>query len=287
MGPPPIEAAEAMSRTVVDRNGRLLRAFTTPDGRWRLPVEPSEVDPRYLKMLMAFEDRRFYDHNGVDPLAFVRSGIQVFRKGRIISGGSTLTMQVARLLQGRHEKTGAGKLRQIVRAVQIEERLSKEEILRLYLLLAPFGGNLEGVRGASLAYFGKEPRRLSVSEAALLVALPQSPESRRLDRNSPSTRRARDRVLENARSRPASSRRPRPSTRGMKPFPPCAAISRSSPRICPKPRSPPHPHKAVHRTTLDRDVQAAIETLGRRADQAARARGCPPPCSSPITRRAR
>ncbi len=260
MGPPPIEAAEAMSRTVVDHNGRLLRAFTTADGRWRLPVEPSEVDPRYLKMLMAFEDRRFYGHNGVDPLAFVRSGIQVFRKGRITSGGSTLTMQVARLLQGRHEKTGAGKFRQIVRAVQIEERLSKEEILRLYLLLAPFGGNLEGVRGASLAYFGKEPRRLSVSEAALLVAMPQSPESRRLDRNSPATRRARDLVLRTAVEAGVISEAEAEHARHEA----IPTMRRDFPKLAPhlsEAEIAAAPHKAVHRTTLDRDVQSAIEAL--------------------------
>lgn len=260
MGPPPIEAAEALSKIVIDRQGRLLRAFTTPDGRWRLPVEPSEVDPRYLKMLMAFEDRRFYDHNGVDPVAFLRSGAQLVRKGRIISGGSTLTMQVARLLQGRHEKTGAGKLRQIVRAVQIEERLSKQDILRLYLLLAPFGGNLEGVRGASLAYFGKEPRRLSLSEAALLVALPQSPESRRLDRSSPSTRRARDRVLDTAVEAGVITKAEADHAREE----PIPTVRRDFPKLAPhlsEAEIAAEPTTAVHRTTLDRDIQSAIETL--------------------------
>ena len=94
----------------------------------------------------------------------------------------------ARLLEGRHERTGAGKFRQIVRALQLEERLSKNDILRIYLRLAPMGGNIEGTRAASLAYFGKEPKTLSIGEAALLVAIPQSPEARRPDRNSPGTK---------------------------------------------------------------------------------------------------
>ncbi len=183
MEPVSLEAAKQISVTVLDRDDRLLRPFTTPDGRWRLPLEPSEVDPRYLSILMAFEDKRFYEHHGVDFYAFLRAGYLLARHGRIISGGSTLTMQVARLLDGRHERTGVGKLRQIVRALQLENELTKTEILRLYLRLAPFGGNIEGVRAASLAYFGKEPRHLSAGEAALLVALPQSPEVRRPDRN--------------------------------------------------------------------------------------------------------
>ena len=118
------------------------------------------------------------------------------RNGRIVSGGSTLTMQVARLLEPRTDRTFGAKLRQAVRAIQLERALTKDEILTLYLALAPYGGNLEGVRAASLAYFGKEPRRLSLGEAALLVAIPQSPEARRPDRSAEVAKRARDRVLD-------------------------------------------------------------------------------------------
>ncbi len=198
IGPLPLEAAKAQSVTVVDRDNRLLRAFTTEQGQWRLPLDPKDVDQHYLKMLFAFEDHRFYTHHGVDPKAITRAAVQMLRHHRLVSGGSTLTMQVARLLDGKHERTASGKLRQMLRAVQLERALSKTEILRLYLRLAPFGGNLEGVRAASLAYFGKEPRRLSMGEAALLVALPQSPEARRLDRHPAAARRARDRVLDRA-----------------------------------------------------------------------------------------
>ena len=229
--------AEALSVTVLDRNDRLLRAYTTPDGRWRLPVEPKEVDPRYLAMLLAFEDRRFRTHRGVDPVAIGRAGWQLVRHRRIVSGGSTLTMQVARLLHGEHERTGAGKVRQALRALQLERKLSKDAILRLYLRLAPFGGNLEGVRAASLAYFGKEPRRLSLAEAALLVALPQSPELRRPDRFPEAARRARNRVLAHAAAHGVD-----PGRRGARaPWPsacrPRAASSRCSPRTWPTPRS--------------------------------------------------
>jgi penicillin-binding protein 1C len=167
------------------------------DGRWRLPVEAkTAVDPGYLDLLLAYEDKRFTNHHGVDPLALGRAAFQFVTRGHIVSGGSTITMQLARLLEPRQNRNLAAKLRQAVRALQIEQKLSKNEILDLYLELAPFGGNLEGIRAASIAYFGKEPKRLSLAERALLVALPQSPETRRLDRHPGNARVARDRVLE-------------------------------------------------------------------------------------------
>ncbi|MEO0810128.1 MAG: transglycosylase domain-containing protein, partial [Pseudomonadota bacterium] len=198
LGPLNLSQASDVSITILDRRGRLLRAFTTRQGRWRLPVRSTEVDQRYLKLLFAFEDKRFYKHGGIDYRAMARAAVQVAVHGRIVSGGSTLTMQVARLLDGGHERTGLGKLRQMIRATQLEARLSKTEILDLYLKLAPFGGNIEGARAAALAYFGKEPRRLSLGQAALLVALPQSPEGRRPDRFAPAARLARRRVLNRA-----------------------------------------------------------------------------------------
>ena len=196
LGPLPLEEARKVSTTIVDRNGKLLRAYAMADGRWRLPVDAkTAVDPGYLKLLLAYEDRRFWSHGGVDPLALGRAALQFGTRGHIVSGGSTITMQLARLMEPRRERSVYAKLRQMVRAVQIERQLSKDEILDLYLALAPFGGNLEGIRAASIAYFGKEPKRLSLAEAALLVALPQSPERRRLDRYPQAAHAARDRVL--------------------------------------------------------------------------------------------
>jgi penicillin-binding protein 1C len=183
---------------VVDRNGQLLRAFTVDDGRWRLATGLDRVEPAYIAMLIAYEDRRFYDHPGVDARSMLRAVLQALRNGRIISGGSTLTMQVARLLEASGTGKVAGKLRQMRVALALERRLTKDQILTLYLHLAPFGGNLEGVRAASLAYFGKEPRRLTPAESALLVALPQAPESRRPDRSPARAEAARARVLSRA-----------------------------------------------------------------------------------------
>lgn len=262
MGPAPIHRGDHVSTTVLDRNGVLMRAFTTPEGRWRLPVEPADVDQRYLAMLLAFEDRRFNWHRGADPIAFTRAAYQLVRHRRLVSGGSTLTMQVARLLEGEHEKTAMGKLRQIVRAIQIESSLSKEQILRLYLRLAPFGGNLEGVRAATWAYYGKEPRRLSIGEAALLVALPQAPGLRRPDRFANAARVARGRVLAKAveakiitaEEAARANKEPVPMTRAefpkLAPHLAEAEIART-------------PGQSVHRLTLLRDVQAGLEQLAR------------------------
>ena len=182
LGPAPLGENLNFSPLVVDRDGKLLRPFTTQDGYWRLPARPDDVDRRFISMLIAYEDKRFYSHHGVDPVAMLRAASQIVWRGRVVSGGSTITMQVARLLEPRPERSLAAKAAEMIRAVQIENRLSKEDILALYLALAPYGGNLEGTRAASLAYFGKEPRHLSTAEAAMLVALPQAPETRRPDR---------------------------------------------------------------------------------------------------------
>ena len=197
LGPLPLASARQVSTAIVDRNGKLLRAYAMADGRWRLPVDArTGVDPGYLKLLLAYEDRRFRSHAGVDPFALGRAALQLMTRGHIVSGGSTITMQLARLMEPRRERSVYAKLRQVVRALEIERQLNKDQILDLYLALAPFGGNLEGVRAASIAYFGKEPKRLSLAEAALLVALPQSPETRRVDRYPDVARAARDRVLD-------------------------------------------------------------------------------------------
>lgn len=195
-GPPPGSEHLQYSQLVRDRDGQLLRAYATADGRWRLPVRLADVDPRFFDVLLAYEDKRFRSHHGVDPLALLRAAFQLVGSGRIRSGGSTLTMQVARLLEGHPRRSLSTKLRQIVGALALERVRSKEEIESLYVTLAPYGGNIEGIRAASLAYFGKEPRLLTLGEAALLVALPQSPERRRPDRFARAARIARDRVLD-------------------------------------------------------------------------------------------
>jgi penicillin-binding protein 1C len=262
LGPTPTGSDIAYSKLVVDREARLLRAFATSQGNWRLKATAADVDPRFLAYLFAYEDKHFRRHSGIDAWAMLRATWQMLRHGRVVSGGSTLTMQAARLLEPRPERTLAAKLRQMVRALQLERRLSKSEILNLYLSLAPYGGNLEGVRAASLAYFGHEPRRLSLAEAALLVALPQSPETRRPDRASAVARRARDRVLDRLA---AAGLVPRDEIDRAKAQPvPSARL--------PMPMLAPHsadqvmagwPQRQVHRLTIDAFLQRKLERLAR------------------------
>ncbi|ACA14974.1 penicillin-binding protein 1C [Methylobacterium sp. 4-46] len=255
-----LAAAERRSPVVLDRAGVLLRPFATADGRWRLPLAPEAVDPRFLTLLMAYEDRRFARHPGVDPLAVLRAAGQWLRAGRIVSGGSTLSMQVARLVEPRAERSLAAKLRQVRGAVALERRLGKAGVLRLYLALAPYGGPLEGVRAASLAYFGHEPGRLSLAEAALLVALPQAPEARRPDRFPEAARRARDRVLDLAAARGAVRRdeaeaaKAEPVPQRRRPFPMLAAHAAEAALA-------EAPDRAVHRLTIDARLQASLEAL--------------------------
>ncbi|MBS0556365.1 MAG: penicillin-binding protein 1C [Proteobacteria bacterium] len=192
--PLPLPDANGGSTVVLARDGTPLRAFTDADGAWRYPVTPDEVSPLYLQALLTYEDRWFYWHPGVNPVALMRATAQLVRHGHIVSGGSTLTMQVARIIDPQPRSVG-GKLRQILRALQLEAHLSKREILTLYLNHAPFGGTIEGVEAASWAYLGKPASRLSHAEAALLAVLPQSPTRLRPDRNARAARVARDKVL--------------------------------------------------------------------------------------------
>jgi len=263
LGPLPLEQAHKVSTSIIDRNGKLLRAYAMADGRWRLPVDAKTgVDPGYLKLLLAYEDRRFYDHRGVDPLALGRAALQLMTRGHIVSGGSTITMQLARLMEPRRERSVYAKLRQMVRAIQIERQLSKDQILDLYLALAPFGGNLEGIRAASIAYFGKEPKRLSLAESALLVALPQSPETRRLDRHPDVARCARDRVLERMVDEHRVSREDATQAKAVtvprlrKPMPILAPHSSDQAMATVK-------DTPVIKLTLDASLQKTLEALAR------------------------
>ena len=193
--PPPIDRAQDVSKTVLSQSGEPLYIFTNDEKRWRLPVDIEEVDRAFIQNLIAIEDQRFYNHSGVDGLAILRAMGQAVANRRIVSGASTITMQTARLLEPRKRTLGA-KVIEAIRAIQIERRLSKEEILSLYLTLGPYGGNIEGVRAASLLYFGKEPAWLSPAEQALLIALPQAPEARRPDLREAAAEAARNNVLQ-------------------------------------------------------------------------------------------
>ncbi|HMO09228.1 MAG TPA: penicillin-binding protein 1C [Paracoccaceae bacterium] len=255
---PPLSVETSVE--VVARDGRLLRAYTVEDGRWRMALDPGQVDPAFVAMLLAYEDRRFRSHPGVDARALARAAWQSLRAGRVVSGGSTLTMQVARLLEDSGTGRMQGKLRQMRVALALERRLSKDQILGLYLHLAPYGGNVEGLRAATLAWFGKEPRRLTPAEAALLVALPQAPEARRPDRHAARAADARDRVLARAvvaglldnSAAQAAGREPVPMAR--RPVPMLAPHLADRLRLS-------APDAGRHATTLDAGLQLRLDQL--------------------------
>lgn len=258
--PPPLDRLSDLSVTVSDRAGAPLRVFASSAGTWRLPADA--VAPVYLDILTAYEDRRFFSHGGVDPLAVARAVGQNLGAGRVVSGASTLTMQVARLLEP-HRRSWPGKLLEMARALQLEARYDKRAILQMYLTLAPFGGALEGVTAAAFAWFGKAPRDLLPAEAALLVALPQAPGRLRPDRFPEAARAARDKVLARAAAagvlpeRLAREAMAEPVPTRQQAFPDFA------PHLADALRAR-HPGAAMVASSLDGALQRQVEELARR-----------------------
>ena len=190
----PMGKLQRSSPVILDRNGAWLRAIPVENGRWRLRADLDRTDPVFIRRLIALEDDHFWFHPGVDPLAAARAVASAVSAGRVRSGGSTITMQLARRLDPRPRTIGA-KMIEAARAIGLEARLGKRGVLAAYLTLTPYGGSLEGVRSASLGYFGHEPSSLTDAEQALLIAIPQAPELRRPDIHPQAARRARARVL--------------------------------------------------------------------------------------------
>ena len=259
--PPQLPGARDTSTLVVAADGTPLRAFADVDGVWRHPASRDSVSPLYIEALLAYEDRWFDVHPGVNPFALLRAGWQWARGGGIVSGGSTLTMQVARILDrrpGASTRSLHGKALQMLRALQLEAHLSKDEILALYLERAPFGGTIEGVEAASWAYLGKSAARLSHAEAALLTVLPQAPSRLRPDRHPGAAQAARDKVLERmatlGRWTPERVRDARIETvvaRRLRP-------PMSAPLLARRLRAA-HPHDARIVSTLDAGLQRTLE----------------------------
>lgn len=265
VAPPDLTRARAASPVALDRQGAWLRALPVENGRWRVRADLDRTDPAFVERLIAVEDERFHAHWGVDPLALGRALAGNARAGRVVSGGSTITMQTARLLEPR-PRTLAAKAVEAVRAVQLELRLSKREVLAAYLSLAPYGGNLEGVRAASLSWFGHEPTQLTLGEQALLIALPQAPEARRPDRRPEVAAAARRAVLERLRrsgkitaaEAEEAASEPLPVQRAR--FP--ALAWHAAGRLAAEAALGQDPTVS---TTLDAGLQTRVETLARQA----------------------
>lgn len=259
----PLREATVFSRALYDRKGRLLRLTTASDGVFRLWRPLAELSPELIEATLLHEDRRFRLHPGVDPAALVRSAWLTYGRRSRRVGGSTITMQLARLLWDLDSSRPQGKLVQIARALQLELLYSKDEILEAYLNLAPYGGNIEGAGAASLVYFGKDASRLDLSEALTLAVIPQNP----LRRTMAGGARADERARENARRRLFArwaERRPEDARRGASLEAPWRA---AGPRAL--------PFEAPHFTrltlgecaqqrvmsTLDLDLQRLLERL--------------------------
>ena len=257
LDPPPMPKAASWGTEIRDRSGALLGLAPAPGGIWRFQTDPAHVSPLLTQLLVAVEDRRFASEPGIDPRAILRAAGQRALAGHVVSGGSTLTMQVAKLLDPRRRSLSAKAL-EAARALALWSRLPPDRILGLWLSLAPFGGNLVGVEAASWAYFGKPPGALDAAEAALLVALPRRPEALRPDRHPDAARRVRDRILRLAEQRGLLTDA---ETR--------AALAEPVPTARqPMPRAVPQLLAAVHHppvlaTTIDAGTEAALAALAR------------------------
>jgi penicillin-binding protein 1C len=260
--PVDLSAANKTSRVVKAEDGSWLYAQTNREEKWRFPVEVKRLDPGYVRMLLAFEDQRFYRHIGVDPLAMMRAISQMIVHQKIVSGGSTITMQLARLLEPKRRTLWA-KMREILCAFQLEWHYSKEKILAAYLTLTPYGGNVEGVVAASMHYFGKLPAALSAAESALLVSLPQSPERNRPDKSIEKATEARNKVLKIAKEKGVISRTIYEQALVLTP----PRITQSYPRYAPHLSQKllsrtPQSDKEI-KTTLDSSLQQQLEQWAR------------------------
>ena len=252
------------SQMVTAIDGVPLWGFLAPDGRWRLLATASDVDPGYLKTLIAYEDKRFRVHPGIDPLAMTRAVFDALRRGRLVSGGSTLTMQTVRLLEPQ-PRTLAAKFDQILKALKMERAFNKDQILTTYLTLAPFGGNLDGVRAASLTYLGKEPKRLSPGETAMLVAIPQAPEERRPDRWPSAAQRAKVQVVRTLLARGAIDPRSARLAQSQSPTAAFRPFQVAAPYFAQRVRSMAARDRETLRSLIDRDLQRNVERIVHKA----------------------
>ncbi len=262
---PDMAKLDDRSTLVVAADQSVLWGFLSSDDKWRLQVDAESVDDVFVDLLKTYEDKRFASHAGVDPVALLRAGFQAIRQGEIVSGGSTLTMQLVRLLEPK-PRTLDAKRDQILKAMRLERSFGKGELLRMYLSIAPYGSNIEGVRAASQIYFGIDPQRLTLAQSALLIALPQSPETRRPDLYPTDAKRARNQVLA------------RLARRGLLAAQQVAAASAQplGVRIRQLPRNAPHVARRLvdgsdHEgrdtivTTINARLQRQVETIARQA----------------------
>lgn len=241
------------SQFVVDRNGKLLRAFTTPDEMWRIEGRFDELSPKLKLATLTYEDKWFYYHFGLNPVSIIQAAIANIKARRIISGASTITMQIARMMEPK-ERTFRNKFIEAFRSLQLEFHYSKDELLTMYFNMAPYGGNIIGSAAASHLYFGKHQKNLSLGEATLLAAIPNSPTTLRPDVNPKMAKNARDKLLGillkhgliNENELKEALREPLPNKRYPMPF--------VAPHFCRMLKNI-HPHESSLVSTIDYKIQ--------------------------------
>jgi penicillin-binding protein 1C len=204
-GVPSARFDEDLSAAVYARRGELLGAAVSSAGQWRLPGSSAPIPKRFARALVAYEDKRFYCHLGVDPIALVRAALQNSRAGRVVSGGSTISMQAARLSRPGRERELGEKAIEALMALRLELLHGKGGILALYAENAPFGGNVVGIEAASFRFFGRGPELLSWAEAATLAVLPNAPSAAHPGKNRGLLLTKRDRLLRELARRGAIS----------------------------------------------------------------------------------
>lgn len=250
------------STLLLDRDGAFLAATVARDGQWRMPA-PDSVPERFERCLTEFEDRRFRQHFGIHIPSLLRAARQNIGEGRTVSGGSTITMQVARMALGRKERTVSNKLLEMGLALRLELRCSKDDILRLHTANAPFGGNVVGLEAAAWRWFGKAPHELGWSESATLAVLPNAPSRIHPGRNRWALKNKRDRLLDRLLEVGAIDRmewslsKEEPLPEAPLPFP------RLAPQLLGTLQAQGHEGKRI-RSTVDRALQARITDLAAR-----------------------
>ncbi|RKS86848.1 penicillin-binding protein 1C [Orbus hercynius] len=247
------------TQTILAQNGVPMWRFADSNGIWRYPITLDDVPDYYLQALLTYEDRHFYQHAGIDFLAILRAAYQNITNRKIVSGGSTISMQVARIIDP-HQRTIIGKFRQLFRALQLEWHYSKAEILTLYINRAPYGGMIEGIGAASWSYLGKAPSELTRSEAALFAVIPQAPSRLRPDRYPDKAQKARDKVLARLQTYQVWSAEVIAQVKQEEVW----IYPRKTPRLAPllsRRLSQSYPAKSIIRSTIDEPLQYALEDM--------------------------
>jgi penicillin-binding protein 1C len=255
----PLPTAISYSQTVYASNGEILHVFLSRDDKWRMKVETKDISPLLKKAIIEKEDRWFYWHFGVNPASILRALVDNIAKGYTTSGASTISMQCARLLEPKG-RTITNKLREVLRAIQLELHYNKDELLGLYLNLLPYGGNIEGVKSASMMYFGTEPEKLSLAQIMTLAVIPNKPTSLRIGGSYSAIIEQRNKWLMRFKSKNVFSQREIDDAIAEQTIITRRELPRIAPHLAYRLRSL-HPNQVHITSTITSNIQKSIEAL--------------------------